>query len=312
MASISSENGDIMKCPSCMRTASIQHYPSNFPPKNFAMIQVLQHGAFETKKKADKEICFECGDCVATKYCMDCKAGLCEVCTTSLHIPRTFSTHSIVDIGAKKSPTPVCSSHGGKKMKLFCVSCSETACSLCASHGQHKGHECKLIQEVAASKRKLVESAVLQSKESEARLQDLAKSMRSSEDGLILKKAEFIRDLKKDLDTSWILAAVQNRCDFLVEELGRVAESRIQELSEHQLRNATSLARAAAVLHEANLALEADDYCFLVACKDIQDKLEETLAESESTLAAKVPPTVLTCNLGTVRIKTGVKASFRV
>ena len=292
-----------MKCPCCLRTTSLQHYPSNFPPKNFAMIQILDHSSFRTNKQVDKETCFECGASVASKYCMECKASLCEVCTSSLHTPRTFSTRSIVDVCDKKFPTPTCSSHGGKKMKLFRVSCSEAVCSLCASHGLHKGHDCKIIQEVAASKRKLIEAAILQSKESQARLQMLAQSMRSSEDALMSKKEQLIQELKSDLSTSWIISAIINRCEDLAEELASAAESKIQQLSALQLRNAISesLARASAVHHEALLALGAADHRFMSVCNGIQDKLKESLADSKSILNSTVPSTALACNLGTVR-----------
>jgi hypothetical protein len=144
MASITVAEATELKCPSCQRTVSLHHCPSNFPPKNFSLIQILENSVF-AKIEEEPGQSFECRTSEARKYCIGCKASLCEACTASVHMPRMLSTHSIVEANAKKVSAPTCSLHGGKKMKLFYRSCSKFVYSLCSSHGLHKGHECKIV-----------------------------------------------------------------------------------------------------------------------------------------------------------------------
>ena len=299
-ASISVVKATELKCPSCQQTASLQHYPSNFPPKNFSLIQILENSIF-AKIEPESELCFECGGIEVKKYCSDCKASLCEACMSSVHMPRIFSTHSILEANAKRFSAPTCSLHERKNLKLFCTSCSELVCSLCSGHGLHKGHECKIVQDAAALKRKSMEAAVFPFQDSLKDLREKEKRLRISEDKLILRKAELIEELKSDLSMSWITAAVEQRCGILVEELSAAAESRVQTLGEHRVLTAACLAEAHAVLHESRLALEADDFRFLAAFHGIQTRLKDSQARLDSAISAEMPATSLTSNLGTVR-----------
>jgi hypothetical protein len=150
-------------------------------------------------------------------------------------------------------------------------------------------------------KRKFIEVAVLPFQESVKQLREKGETMRTSEDKMLLRKAEMIEELSSDLSMHWIEAAVEKRCRILVEEISTAAESRVKILGQHRVHTATCLAEANAVLHDSRLALEADDFRFLSAFQGIHTRLKDSLARSDSDISAKVPTTSIISNLGTVR-----------
>jgi hypothetical protein len=77
---------------------------------------------------------------------------------------KSFSMHSVVKIGLKPlstKATNVCQPHD-EKLKLFCINsiCRKPICVLCATHGEHKGHETRLINDVVNEERKSVEAKI--------------------------------------------------------------------------------------------------------------------------------------------------------
>ena len=83
----------------------------------------------------------------STLYVLTCSADYCAKCCDINHVPKVMAKHVCFPIEAKGTTvaTLLCSIHG-EKMRLFCVnsSCRTAVCVLCSSHGDHKGHECKV------------------------------------------------------------------------------------------------------------------------------------------------------------------------
>ena len=145
---LSSKEGTF-PCPKCQRTITISTYPDHFPPKNFGMIEAMAREKEESSVSGTKVvICAECGEQPATIYCSDCPADYCGQCSDANHRPKLMAKHSRVPIEAKATTVAVilCSVHE-EKMKLFCVNpaCRVPVCVLCSTHGDHKGHECKVL-----------------------------------------------------------------------------------------------------------------------------------------------------------------------
>jgi hypothetical protein len=172
--------------------------------------------------------------CPASEFCVDCNANFCNACIKVIHSPRSLSQHKIVSMSSKPLPVLRYLTHGNKKMKLFCETCFLPGCSLCASHGLHQGHKCRITETVAAEKRPLVESATFACNSQVKQLEEECASMAMQEQGLVLTQKEMLQKLREDLDFSWVAAAIESRRDTLSSELCAMVDARQQLLGKRR------------------------------------------------------------------------------
>src|SRR5688572_22877839 len=91
---------------------------------------------------------YECGQ-TASCNCQSCSIPFCDACFATIHSKGLFKTHSKISLSVPKDSTR-CSIHN-EELKIFCKTCMTPACLMCSSFGNHKGHECVLIDEYADS-----------------------------------------------------------------------------------------------------------------------------------------------------------------
>jgi hypothetical protein len=301
---LSKDACEVLTCPVCHQQGGLQHYPERFPPKNYGMINFIQTSDFNKRKyqvgPADADGCFECGTCPASDFCLDCDAKFCIACIKVVHSHRSLSLHKIVPIASKPLPLLRCSTHGNKKMKLFCQTCLSPGCSLCASHGLHQGHTCSILESAAVEMRPSVESATAACKNQVKQLEAKCARMGQQEQDLILKKNEMLSKLREDLDLSWIAVAISSMHDTFSAKLCTAVDAQVQLLGKQRVESASCLAEAAAVLHEACLVVEADDGRLLSAFKGMTERLAACATASQTAIDSDVVSTALECPFGKV------------
>ena len=100
--------------------------------------------------------CAECGN-RAVFHCPTCGADFCEADDAAVHRPRVHQTHIRCAV-AKKPKAPLkCQKHR-QDMLMFCreVGCRVPACILCNTIGDHKGHDCQMIEDVCEAEKTIL------------------------------------------------------------------------------------------------------------------------------------------------------------
>jgi len=113
----------------------------------------------EITKELTENLCEECGENTATKYCSDCETKQCVDCSEQLHKVKKRKDHVIVSIDAmssiplKKEVTHSsnnnnnsvndnkgnCDNHASEKVVAYCKTCDVPLCTQCMLK-DHDGH----------------------------------------------------------------------------------------------------------------------------------------------------------------------------
>jgi hypothetical protein len=90
-----------------------------------------------------------CGNCLqpATHFCNGCKADLCTLCVSNVHLLQVFKHHMPVPISAKYEDKSMrCHKHPDQEAIFICIFCRNMMCCLqCQRSGDHSHHSNKLI-----------------------------------------------------------------------------------------------------------------------------------------------------------------------
>ncbi|KAL0239762.1 hypothetical protein GEMRC1_009870 [Eukaryota sp. GEM-RC1] len=117
-------------------------------PSTPLRVNIALRDAIEIAKnsKQDAAICFECEEAPATLFCGDCDASYCEECSSALHRPKAFRSHSIVPINQKPTiSSSKCPRHPSKPLEHFCTKCLVSICDSCGLLMGHAKHCEELI-----------------------------------------------------------------------------------------------------------------------------------------------------------------------
>jgi hypothetical protein len=98
-------------------------------------------------------ICADCERSMTAKYCEECIMYLCNPCCKRIHSGTMTSKHRIIDLDVmspEETSTGIsyCAFHPKSEAALYCSTCHELACVLCA-YGAHKQHDICLLAESA-------------------------------------------------------------------------------------------------------------------------------------------------------------------
>jgi len=104
----------------------------------------------ESKEPAD--LCDECEQKAATKFCADCDSKQCDDCAETLHAVKKRKGHAVVPIHQKSEAKPnvetkkkfeevggKCNAHPEEKIVAYCKTCDEPICAQCMLK-KHDGH----------------------------------------------------------------------------------------------------------------------------------------------------------------------------
>ena len=91
--------------------------------------------------------CSECGN-RAVFHCPTCGADFCEAHDVAAHSMKALQSHIRCAVANKPKPPVKCPKHR-QDMVMFCreVNCCVPACILCNTIGDHKGHDCQMIED---------------------------------------------------------------------------------------------------------------------------------------------------------------------
>lgn len=192
------ENFNYLSCTECNLLEETDNELLPQPPTNDELIGLIH------KSSTYSEItlkCEECGTSVnVSKYCSDCKFDFCDACDTAIHKSRIFSGHNRLPISLKPISESKCPIHD-EKLKLYCYNedCCKTVCVLCFTHGEHKDHDCKLLEDVVIPDMKsiLTESVKDTPKYIET-LQFINKNLFTIETEIIAKKQAIVHEFQEE------------------------------------------------------------------------------------------------------------------
>ncbi|KAL0239696.1 hypothetical protein GEMRC1_009804 [Eukaryota sp. GEM-RC1] len=111
-------------------------------------INMALREAIEIVKTANPAaiLCFECEEAPATLFCSDCGSHHCEECSSALHRPKTFRSHSIVLLNQKPTISSTkCPRHSTEPLEQFCTKCLVSICDSCGLLMGHAKHCEELI-----------------------------------------------------------------------------------------------------------------------------------------------------------------------
>jgi hypothetical protein len=204
-----------LRCPTC-RVMSRGESMDAFP-KNFGMMEVLQEatareemlrrvmGPGDGGKDGEEPIVVVEGRCAvdpshppASVHCLVCNVALCESCSVELHPPPIMSRHKRVALA--EAPL-LCPLHSNRECDLVCMdpACQAPTeaepllpliCERCFAHGNHRGHETRLVGDAAPAQRERAIARLAVLREAAEEMGAAAKVVAETVDALVGPIAE--------------------------------------------------------------------------------------------------------------------------
>jgi DNA-binding FrmR family transcriptional regulator len=92
--------------------------------------------------------CQGCEEQLAVSFCKDCNFVFCQDCLDASHKVPAFRKHVIMDAARKPKDSAQCDFHRESK-RVWCDTCGDIVCILCATAGAHKSHTTELVADMA-------------------------------------------------------------------------------------------------------------------------------------------------------------------
>lgn len=180
------EQDIVMTCPSkCTKQTVIVDGNIQNLPKNFAVMEIVNSIRFERSVSRATLLTgsgeFNCDVCESSKAevaCPSCAVSLCPSCSNDIHSKKGYQVHCLVAISdilngtvdilssdglvSQRSYTELeinpdkpkmCKVHSTELVEYMCVTCCEEVCKRCHLVDSHRGHDCRLLKDVAHEKR---------------------------------------------------------------------------------------------------------------------------------------------------------------
>lgn len=272
------DNLKSVSCPLCCAHTNLPNDSVEDLPKNFAILDVIAGtkkkplslsslGSSLSSEQAIEERfcdagCAEESDILtpAKVYCFNCCTFMCNKCSNSLHckgsalesheiktvaeIQRHFfqqsSTRDSVFLSVRSNSDSFlcyCKIHK-EPLKIYCQTDNTAICIYCQLHGKHKGHECVMIEEMAAIKRETLHNLKKELKDKQEQcvvgfnlckkveegLHNTAVRLKAELDEhfsmlhstLETRKKELLADLTEQIKRKGTLVTAQTRLRFLI------------------------------------------------------------------------------------------------
>ena len=121
-------------------------------------------------------ICDVCESAKAEIACPSCAVSLCQLCSNEIHQKKGYQVHRLIAMSDVLDGTAdvqssdgtvvnqqsfevvpnqpkMCKVHSSELIDYLCITCSEEVCKKCHLVDNHRGHECRLLKEIAQEKR---------------------------------------------------------------------------------------------------------------------------------------------------------------
>lgn len=278
-----------ISCPLCTRLVTLQHYPKQFPPKNFGMVEAMQRTAVTEKKEPDK--CAECETQRAVAFCISCNTAFCEPCADKIHAPRIFASHQRVTLAARPPPVLMCKTHTDEKMKLFCTNtrtgCRVPVCGLCASHGVHRGHDCRIIADVVEDLKRDFTATIDASQKWVQDLTRFSAALATSESTLMQSEEAVSVMVREDFRKAHDLLTAREA--KVIEDVHLRVCAKLKTLGQLQVTTATVIADATTAHHEAKAALKVDGAPFTALLQPLVERLGAVDIAAADAVRSTIP-----------------------
>ena len=177
-------DGDIvMMCPNkCTKETTVTGGNVQSLSKNFAVMELIQSESFTCTMPlvSEENNCDICEDSRVQVVCPTCAVALCQKCSAEIHSKKGYQVHSLLPVSdlsdrpldftsgrlvsahrlrsnsALLSEQIMCKKHPQELVEYMCESCCETVCKRCHLVDEHRGHDCKLLSELAHKKRQSI------------------------------------------------------------------------------------------------------------------------------------------------------------
>ena len=258
----------VMMCPSkCSRLTTIPHGDIQNLSKNFPVMEMVHTQQFERSKSHGATLAlsssgeYYCDVCEVSKAevaCPSCAVSLCFTCSAEIHQKKGYQVHKLmamsdvldgnVDIQSMdgmltqrsfsdpevlhyvSAATPkMCRVHSSELVEYLCLSCSEEVCKKCHLVDGHRGHECRLLKDVAQEKREALRGLLAAAQETHSvwnkgfdRCQELREVTNVCQNQLETSVRAHFAEVR---------AALDSREERLLREVGEEMERRDQLLS---------------------------------------------------------------------------------
>ena len=276
-----------LTCPTCRSHVAL-------PDSGVAGLQTDFHieDLFEIRQALNRAreriLCENCNNelAEAAKFCQQCEQSMCRQCANIHEQWGGFRDHNIVELDGQefdhrhppRTIIAICQKHPKVEAKIYCPVCSKLICTTCAVSDIHKGHDCRLIDDIYPEyKEKLISS-----------LQPLKEQQNKVQQALDMcdTKAREIKGRKTCIESSICLKIdhlqqiLEKRKDTLIAILESTVEEKLKELATHRDYVETMNVRMGSCAEYAESCLERDVESEIVAIKaPVLKQIEQIKAE---------------------------------
>lgn len=206
----------------------------------------------EEEAVGKSDLCEQCNTRVfVEKKCLVCEVLLCHLCADSHAVSETTKDHPLLLVNESKADKVmvqgvkafVCLKHN-EKIDLFCMSCKEAICRLCAEE-THLNHNCSSIENIAMEEKDEIRNILERVKNRKDELSERLTNVLKKEECLMAKKESVIPKIIDYFEK--LSEVVEKQKNELVDEVTYLTNARLKELvgpCEHLELNLASCERS--------------------------------------------------------------------
>jgi hypothetical protein len=137
-----------------------------------------------------------------------------------------------------------CKLHKKKPLELYCVTDQEAICDHCERYGKHRGHEVRLMEQVAEDNRKNLEKLMAMSREDEKKLESLTQQDAAALQELSTRSARASAQVAAHMAA--LQQAIKQRADQLLQDIQTLTEKRADSIHTRRKNIALTLSQVTA------------------------------------------------------------------
>ena len=212
----------------------------------------------------------------AVARCLTCSDYLCESCYAIHQKQKMSKDHDIKtleEIKHSDKKTGVrslhkrhhCNEHKDKLLELYCKTCRKAICFICALL-THKQHDCAVISEVRAETQAALEKQIMEVHTKEIEFQNHQKYTKN-----LLKisnEAAKSAEAKVNQVYSALIQSIEARCAQLIDDVHRIHESEVKQITLESESIAHSLSRFSGSIQFTKQLLDNGDDVEVMANSD--------------------------------------------
>ena len=228
-----------LQCPNCRGTTTLPSQGVSGLQSDFRMHNLFEiRDVFEKVKEPQQTQCENCDKNHSTSVCQDCSIFLCQECAKVHQKWKRFCNHQIITIshvqisadvtGLVPQKKKICQKHKGKKLKIYCETCSELICSDCTIR-LHQGHRYDLISDTFPKYKQEILASLEPVKRDLATVKKGLQALDKREKEISDQKAATETDIDKQIDE--LQHSLEKRRTELKGQLGKLTQHKLKSLA---------------------------------------------------------------------------------